>query len=131
MDTCWGYDESGWSTPPSGRFDSISAGGLHTCGVREDGFVACWRVDEDGEATPPAARFTSVGAGYAHTCGVKVDGSVTCWGYDDRGHATPPHPKGTEVVTSPRLWAKLRSAQRWQRSSTQQAVQIGRTMKAG
>ena len=36
------------STPPEGDFASVSAGGVHTCGVRVDGSVACWGNNEDG-----------------------------------------------------------------------------------
>ena len=31
---CWGRDSRGQATPPSGRFTSVSAGTLHTCGLR-------------------------------------------------------------------------------------------------
>ena len=50
---CWGSDENGQATPPAGSFVSVSAGNLHTCGVRSDGSVACWGSDENGQATPP------------------------------------------------------------------------------
>ncbi len=73
------------------RFASVSAGGIHTCGVRRDGSVACWGNDsDDGRATPPAGEFASVSAGGIHTCGVRRDGAVDCWGDGDYGQATPP-----------------------------------------
>ena len=81
---------------PQGSFASVSAGYLHTCGVREDGFVACWGSNEDyernygGQATPPEGRFVSVNTLGIRTCGVREDGSVTCWGDDSHGAATPP-----------------------------------------
>ena len=35
--------EVGQATPPSGEFDSVSAGSdYHTCGVRRNGSVVCW-----------------------------------------------------------------------------------------
>ena len=40
-------------------FASVSAGGEHTCGVKEDGTVACWGRNFDGNATPPEGRFAS------------------------------------------------------------------------
>ena len=60
---CWGDDRTGRATPPDGEFASVSAGGVHTCGVKRDGSVACW-----GQATPPAGEFASVSAGGLHTC---------------------------------------------------------------
>ena len=81
----------------AGPFKSVSAGGLHTCGVMSDGSVACWGSNRDlqgifilGQATPPGGSFESVSAGFEHNCGVRSDGSVACWGSDSWGRATPP-----------------------------------------
>ena len=74
----------------------VSAGGLHTCGVRIDGTVACWGSNDtlDGrtarQAIPPAGQFASISAGTDHNCGVRRDGTVACWGSGDQGEATPP-----------------------------------------
>ena len=57
----------GQATPPSGEFASVSAGGLHTCGVRTDGAVECWGDDDYGQATPPSGEFASVSAGVLAT----------------------------------------------------------------
>ena len=37
----WGHNDYGVALP-AGELASVSAGGLHTCGVRTDGSVACW-----------------------------------------------------------------------------------------
>ena len=84
-------------------FASVSAGAIHTCGVKTDGSVECWGSNEDfeggfvGQATPPEGDFVSVSAGFFHTCGMRTDGSVVCWGGNDDGEggdfigqATPP-----------------------------------------
>ena len=40
--------------PPQGeRFKAISAGGWHTCGLRQDGGISCWGYNEQGQASPP------------------------------------------------------------------------------
>ena len=72
------------------RFQQISAGWYHTCGVLTDGAVACWGSDYAGEATPPSGTFQQVSAGRSHTCGVRTDGAVACWGSGYSGEATPP-----------------------------------------
>ena len=86
---CWGYNDDGQATPPSGEFTSVSAGIGHTCGVTADGSVKCWGDDYYGQATPPFGEFTSVSAAVSHTCGVRRDSSVECWGDDAYGKATP------------------------------------------
>jgi alpha-tubulin suppressor-like RCC1 family protein len=67
-------------SPPSGAFTQLSAGGLHTCGVKTDGVLACWGANSSGQATPPAGTFTQVSAGALHTCAIQSNGTVTCWG---------------------------------------------------
>ncbi|MDE0371571.1 MAG: DUF4189 domain-containing protein [Rhodospirillales bacterium] len=76
---------------------TLSAGGQHTCGIRDTG-VACWGYDNHGQSTPPAGTFVSVSAGFEHTCGVRDTGAVACWGWDAEGQSTPP--AGTFVSVS-------------------------------
>ena len=75
---------------PNVDFASVSAGFVHTCGVRTDGSVACWGANYDGQATPPEGEFASVSAGNPGACGVRTDGSLACWGDDRLGQATLP-----------------------------------------
>ena len=62
------------------RYSAISAGSLHTCGVRLDGTIGCFGSNGRGQSDPPDGEFLSVSAGGVHTCGVKANGSVVCWG---------------------------------------------------
>ena len=106
---CWGLNDrwdftlndgdGGWIyggqlDAPSGVFSSVSAGGLHSCGVRVDGGVVCWGTDLDGnyvgQADAPSGVFSSVSAGGLHSCGVRVDGGVVCWGSNDYGESNVP-----------------------------------------
>jgi alpha-tubulin suppressor-like RCC1 family protein len=87
---CWGYNNYGQATPPTGKFTEVSAGGYHTCAVKTNGTLACWGYNTYGQSTPPAGTFTQVSAGGYHTCGVRRDGTVACWGYNNYGQATPP-----------------------------------------
>ena len=87
---CWGDNDYGQATPPTGTFSRVSAGYQHTCGVRTDGALACWGNNGDGQATPPTGTFSQVSAGHSHTCGMRTDGTLACWGDNDYGQATPP-----------------------------------------
>ena len=78
---------------------SVSAGGDHACGVRDDGSVVCWGWNFFGRFTPPEGRFSSVSAGRQHNCGVRDDRSVECWGLRYRG-AGPPEGRFVSVSAS-------------------------------
>lgn len=91
--------------PVDGRmtFRSLSAGGVHTCGVTTDGKGYCWGDNLEGRLgtggsfltarqwnTKPSAvegdlKFTMISAGDYHSCGVTSDGAVYCWGGNAEG----------------------------------------------
>ena len=53
--TCWGglfNSNLGHTTPPAGKFASVSAGHSHTCGVRTNGTVACWGQGYEATVVP-------------------------------------------------------------------------------
>jgi alpha-tubulin suppressor-like RCC1 family protein len=78
-------NDFGQAMPLSGTFTEISAGSLHTCGVKTDGTLACWGKNDSGESTPPTGTFTEVSAGSQHTCGLKTNGTIACWGDNSLG----------------------------------------------
>ena len=85
------------------RFRSLSAGGVHTCGVSTSGQAYCWGDNLEGRLgtggsgftarkwnTKPAAvksdlLFTMISAGDYHSCGVTTEGTVYCWGGNGAG----------------------------------------------
>lgn len=107
---CWGSNSRGQSTPPttdasatsltddggqplqtrSVTFTSISAGEIHTCGVRMGGAMVCWGDARNGRSSPPSGTFTSISAGSSHNCGLRSDGTAACWGNNANGQSTPP-----------------------------------------
>src|SRR6476661_10597047 len=39
---CWGNNNEGEASPPSGTYTQIDAGSFHTCAVSSAGEIACW-----------------------------------------------------------------------------------------
>ena len=77
-------------------FVEVSAGGFHSCGLRDNGTVECWGINDHGQSSDPYGQFQSVSAGKEHSCGVRVDGTVDCWG----NHAQSGSPEGVFVEVS-------------------------------
>jgi alpha-tubulin suppressor-like RCC1 family protein len=113
---CWGYNADGRlgdSTtnlplrpvpvlPVGGiLFTSISAGGMHTCGLVSSGQSYCWgnnTYGQVGDSTstnrispvavqhPAGVTFTAIAAGDKHTCALDgSSGQAYCWGYGGDG----------------------------------------------
>ena len=68
------------ASPQPDAFIAVSAGGLHTCGLRGDGTVECWDGNFNEELGSPSGRFSAVTSGEYHSCGLRTDGTVNCWG---------------------------------------------------
>lgn len=97
---------------------TISAGGEHSCAVKQDGTLWCWGRNTWGEVgnatrgpepTVPtqvgkATNWSSVAAGGATSCGIRTNGQLWCWGLNNKGQVgdgtrqvrTTPKRVGTE-----------------------------------
>jgi hypothetical protein len=84
---CWGSDAMGQSTPPSGIFSGITAGGYHACGIRSVGVAACWGSDSQGQSTPPDRLYAEISGGFQHNCAIHDDGTAGCWGLNMQSQA--------------------------------------------
>lgn len=75
------------------KFESVSAGIWHACGVTPAGLAYCWGANHDGKVGPGAGSdvllpqlvspdlvFRQLSAGIYHTCGITRDGAAYCWG---------------------------------------------------
>jgi alpha-tubulin suppressor-like RCC1 family protein len=80
------------------KFISLSAGGLHTCGLTTDSTAYCWGDNTFGQfgngtvtgsASPvpaaPGLRFKALVADDGYTCGLTSAGAGYCWGIGSAG----------------------------------------------
>jgi serine/threonine protein kinase len=110
---CWG-DDTGSGVislvPHNVRFQSISAGGYHVCGILQNAQVFCWgtslemkQADLLGEGDVrmvPMDPMVSIVGGRFHACGIKsLDHRVSCWGFSLKNTVpTPTDKKFLEIV---------------------------------
>ena len=98
-------------------FDTVAAGGSHTCALTTDGEAYCWGENFNGalgtgdtlsNTTPLAVstpvRFASLAVSQRTTCGLSTDGAAFCWGSNGSGQLglggadTDDHPLPAAVV---------------------------------
>ncbi|GAB3346064.1 PxKF domain-containing protein [Lysobacter tyrosinilyticus] len=89
---CWGRETNGKTIAPQGLFRGLSAGLMHSCGVRFDGHGECWGYNGDGQTNvpmlpplpplPPMSErgFLSIQAGERNSCSLDSDLHIRCWG---------------------------------------------------
>lgn len=98
---CWGasyleYHDFAYApvdfvdSSPWAQFLSISAGGLHACGLTTDGTVRCFGSNDFGQASDMPGQWTQVSAGYRHTCGLTTRSELICWGECGHGECDVP-----------------------------------------
>ena len=101
---CWGYNDRGQASPPSGILIQVSCGLRHTCGITSDETVSCW-----GDFTsPPDGLYTQVSSGESHACALSKDGTLKCWGRNDFGESSPPEGHFVQVTCGQAISCGLR-----------------------
>ncbi|WP_199589880.1 RCC1 domain-containing protein, partial [Lujinxingia litoralis] len=96
----------------------VSAGGQHTCGVKEDGSLWCWGYNTAGQVISASGSASSyntpqdvseglswlqVATGSTHTCGITSDEALYCWGLSidgQLGTGTPVDDRTRVEITS-------------------------------
>ena len=74
----------------SRAFQTVSAGGSHSCGLRTDNTITCWGNNDFGQSDAPTGAFQTVSAGGSHACGLRADGTAVCWGNGYSGQTRAP-----------------------------------------
>jgi hypothetical protein len=77
---CWGFTQTGITSPPSGAFKQISLSSSYACGVRADQTIECWGSTDYGQADAPEGAFEQVAAAQTEACALSDEGAVVCWG---------------------------------------------------
>jgi alpha-tubulin suppressor-like RCC1 family protein len=108
-------------TPTPIIWGDVSAGGDHTCGIRDDQSLWCWGSNAHGQlgvgdlltrSRPapvlPGRRWASVSAGHRHTCGLTVDDALYCWGANEyRQLGIGSGPSTTVPTRVPGRWLRV------------------------
>ena len=94
----------------SGRYTAVTAGGAHTCGLRDDGTITCWGDNSRRQAEAPSGIFTALSAGGAHTCALRDDGTIACWGDSRYRRTDAPSGTFTALSAGPNATCALRSS---------------------
>ena len=86
--------------PANRSLVALDIGGMHTCGILDDGLVYCWGDNSHGQfgdgtnnsstypraaSLPPGRTAISIDAGTFHTCAILDDSSAYCWGINTYG----------------------------------------------
>ena len=113
--SCWGHNEDGqlgggtvgdYSLTPV-RVASITdataitAGGIHSCALHQDGTISCWGNNQYGQLGDRTDDYnssslapvgvagitdaTAITTGWAHSCALHQDGTISCWGNNEWG----------------------------------------------
>ena len=91
-------------TTPANKAPAISAGGRHSCALRQNGTISCWgwnisgqlgnRTETDSEVPVEVMDITdaiAISTGLSHSCALHQTGTISCWGnniYSQLGRGT-------------------------------------------
>ncbi len=123
---CWGSNNEGQATAPSGTFLSVAIGNNVSCGIRTNGTVECWGEGGSGQVSSvPTGSFTNLAAAQWYSvCALDSSGSIHCWGNDAYGVVTnTPSGSFTQLAAGYAHYCALASSgnlQCWGRDNYQQ-----------
>jgi len=87
---CWGADDDGQASPPSGAFVQVAAAsfGTHACALDAAGNETCWGSDPGADSSVAVETMTQISSGTNYSCGVLPTPTgagnawwVRCWGF--------------------------------------------------
>jgi hypothetical protein len=89
---CWGVNEAGQATPPSGVYTKVSSGSEFSCALKNDSTLACWGRNDTGvnQRVPPTGTFKALDLGTTHGCAIRTNDTLACWGANLNGETNAP-----------------------------------------
>jgi hypothetical protein len=102
---CWGRDEYGQGSPPSGQFRSLHNGFFHGCAIDATSQATCWGAGSGsswphyGQNNPPNVSFVEIAAGNNHSCGLDANSGIQCWGRNHNGQTSYPSGSYSKIDT--------------------------------
>ncbi len=90
--SCWGQNDDGQASPPSGTFVAVETLGSAGCGLRIDGEIQCWGNERAEELLDdvPVGPWESFWCGSGDCVAMDATGSLAWWGSGDFVKQTPP-----------------------------------------
>ena len=103
---CWGSNFAGAAPGTiTGKFESVSAGTYHTCGItkeddKNDNKIKCWGSNWFGQAPPllEDGNYSQISSGFHHSCALYSNGSVTCFGENNENQCDTDSVAGMSFV---------------------------------
>jgi hypothetical protein len=85
---CWGANDYGGVTPPSGQFQAVSMAAWGGCALGLDSTVSCWGYGAGSWFTPPTGQFTQISSASYNACALSTTNDATCFGMSGGGTAS-------------------------------------------
>ena len=98
---CWDYSNEaqlteGFPSFAQGKWESVSTGLHHACGILDDGTMECWgNCDGSGYCDVlDNSDWIAVSVNNRFSCGIRRNGTLECWGEDSNGQLSVPEMSG-------------------------------------
>lgn len=76
---CWGRDDLGQSSSPTGTFVQLALSSNATCALDEAGAISCWGYSGNVDGRPVGSGYQALAGGNGSLCALDGGGTVTCW----------------------------------------------------
>ena len=91
---CWGKDQSGQATPPSGTAVEVATNTAGSCALDGSGGLTCWGDALYAEPAPVGGAFAGLAGGDSYMGVLDASGTVNVWGYCSAGDSGCTVPSG-------------------------------------